>query len=105
VKVPNTRFSFIPALKELGESDQILWGPKDFPEYVINNDFDKRIRAPEVISVDSLESLRPELKENNVMVLRLGKSSAKGTQLGLVKTNSKTQIGLSNSSAGQEYTR
>ncbi|ATX81727.1 hypothetical protein Ga0123462_0858 [Mariprofundus ferrinatatus] len=78
-------FSFNPALSQMDEEDLEFWGPKDFQTYSSENGF-SRINAPTVISIDSLEALRPELKDTNTMVLRLGRSSSSGTQFGLVKS-------------------
>lgn len=69
---------FEPALAELSTSDQSLFGPTSFRDYVRDHDVDTSPRTARYISVDSLADLPSELRESEVMVLRMG-SAADGT--------------------------
>ena len=75
---------FDQALSDLEKDTLAFWGPKSFQEYLSKNNLPK-VNTAQYISVDSLERLNPSLRENDVMVLRLGASKGKGTQFGLVK--------------------
>ncbi len=63
---------FRPALDELAATDQSVFGPTSFRDYVAAHDIDASPRTPRYISVDALEDLEPELRDADVMVLRMG---------------------------------
>ncbi len=69
---------FEPALRELSTSEQRVFGPTSFRDYVTRYDIDASSRTPRYISVDSLGDLSPELRDAGVMVLRAG-SARDGT--------------------------
>lgn len=77
---------FEPALEEMGEHDTSIFGPTSFRDYVSQHDLNASSRTPRYITIDSLSELAPELRETDVMVLRLGSApSGAGTQFLLVK--------------------
>lgn len=69
---------FEPALTALNESDQQVYGPTSFRDYVSTHDVDTTGRTPRYISVDALDELSPALRDAGVMVLRTG-SAPDGT--------------------------
>jgi hypothetical protein len=79
----NSVFDF--ALDLLEELHTGIYGPISFMDYLSELGFPK-FRAPDSISIDSWERLQQSLKDNNCMVLRLGKSSTIGTQFAIVKS-------------------
>lgn len=73
------------ALRELESSGQGFSAPNGFQEYAVRAGFDRE-RTAAKISVDSLDSLAPELKEANTMVFRLGSPpGSKTTRFALAK--------------------
>lgn len=88
---------FVPALDEMSRTGSLIFGPKSFQRYLIENNFPLRLTAP-LVSVDSFELLSPSLRENGVMVLRLGTSpDNRGTQFVLVKTENLSSFFLEDS--------
>lgn len=80
---------FGPAIDELQKSETYYWGPVSFQHYLRRNKLPPKNTA-QYISIDSLEKLPPSLRENDIMVFRLGTSKSKdvkGTQFALVKSN------------------
>jgi len=78
---------FKPAIDGLQKSNENYWGPISFQHYLTVNKLPKKNTA-QYISIDSIERLYPTLRENDVMVFRLGASQSereKGTQFALVK--------------------
>jgi hypothetical protein len=75
---------FDPALSDLTGKELAFWGPESFQDYLARNNL-PQVRTPDYISIDSLDRLHPSLRENDVMVLRLGMSEGKGAQFGLAK--------------------
>jgi len=63
---------FRPALDELAASDQSVFGPTSFRDYVSAHDLDASPRTPRYISVNAFEDLEPALRDADVMVLRMG---------------------------------
>lgn len=77
---------FEPALAEMEERGHPIFGPTSFRDYVSEHGLDVSSRTPRYISIDSLSELAPELREANVMALRMGSaSSGSGTQFLLVE--------------------
>ena len=77
---------FEPALEEMGEHGTRIFGPISFLDYVSKHDLDVGSRTPRYISIDSLRELAPELREANVMALRMGSApDGSGTQFLLVE--------------------
>ncbi len=68
---------FGPAVRELTTSNQQLFGPTSFRDYVSAHNLDVS-RTPRYISVNTLADLSPTLRDAGVMVLRAGTAS-KGT--------------------------
>ena len=77
---------FEPALGELAASDRPLFGPTSFRDYVSDHDLEAGPRTPRYISVDSLEDLSPELREDDAMVFRMGSGDGTGTAFALVES-------------------
>lgn len=77
---------FEPALAEMESRGTSIYGPTSFQDYVSRHDIDVRGRTPRYISIDSLDELPTELRDANVMVLRLGSArTGTGTQFLLVE--------------------
>jgi len=70
---------FEHALAAMERSGQPLFGPTSFRDYVSQHDIETSSRTPRYISVNSLSDLAPELRENDVMVLRVGAADGTGT--------------------------
>ncbi len=70
---------FEDALAAMERSGQPLFGPTSFRDYVSQHDIETSSRTPRYISVDSLSDLAPELREHDVMVLRVGTADGTGT--------------------------
>ena len=70
---------FEHALAAMERSGQPLFGPTSFRDYVSQYDIETSSRTPRYISVDSLSDLAPELREHDVMVLRVGTADGTGT--------------------------
>lgn len=80
---------FEPALQELNLRNWDLYGPESFRDYLKRHDLSTPSRStPQFISVDTLETLAPSLRQAGVMVLRLGEAGDKatGTQFALIST-------------------
>jgi hypothetical protein len=75
---------FLPALDLIKEKDFGTYGPTPLLEYLEKYGFPKTINAPAAISIDSYEKLHQSLKEQDTMILRLGRNG-KGTQFSLVR--------------------
>ncbi|WP_100616867.1 DUF6997 domain-containing protein [Bacillus cereus] len=71
-------------IDQLDNVDQGIFGPVSFLDYLSGLGFPK-LKAPDAISIDSWERLHQSLKNNDCMVLRLGKSTGAGTQFAVVK--------------------
>ncbi|PFI88739.1 hypothetical protein COI86_14120 [Bacillus thuringiensis] len=71
-------------IDQLDNVDQGVFGPVSFLDYLSGLGFPK-LKAPDAISIDSWERLHQSLKNNDCMVLRLGKSTGAGTQFAVVK--------------------
>lgn len=72
---------FEPALDEMEAQNTSIYGPASFRDYVSKHGLDVGSRTPRYISIDSLSELATELREANVMVLRMGSAPAgAGTQ-------------------------
>lgn len=69
---------FEPALNQLAASDQQVYGPTSFRDYISTHDLDTTGRTPRYISIDNLDELTPALRDAGVMVLRTG-SAPDGT--------------------------
>jgi hypothetical protein len=77
---------FDEAIKEMDRSGLTQSNPRNFLDYCKKFNL-KPGRTAEHISIDSLDKLSKELKENQCMVFRLGSiSGEKGTRFGLAKT-------------------
>lgn len=77
---------FGPALEEMESSGSSIFGPTSFQDYVTRHAIDVRGRTPRYISIDSLDELPPELRDADVMVLRMGSArTGTGTQFLLVE--------------------
>lgn len=63
---------FKEAIDEMLEKEMDIFGPMSFQQYLKNNGINNK-RTAQFISVDSLEVLDPELRQNNIMVFRLGR--------------------------------
>lgn len=63
---------FEHAVAEMEQAERPLYGPESFRDYVARHDVDAGSSTPRYISVDSISDLAPELRANDVMVLRLG---------------------------------
>lgn len=68
---------FSKLIQELKLSESQYSFPQSYKTYKEKNNIDSRIMTAAVISIDFLDKLDPELRENNFMVFRLG--SPKGT--------------------------
>ncbi|WP_257132214.1 DUF6997 domain-containing protein [Bacillus toyonensis] len=79
---------FYPALDQIADKNTGIFGPVSFLDYLSGLEFPK-LKAPDAISIDSWERLHQSLKDNDTMVLRLGKSTGAGTQFALVKIKDK----------------
>lgn len=77
---------FNPAIQYMKSENINFYGSLSFQEYLMNNNLPKA-KTAEYISVDSYEKLNKTLKENNTMVLRLGKAEGIGTQFALAKVS------------------
>lgn len=78
---------FTPALQELQESGNLLWGPYNFQKYLAR--IGRSADTARSISVDAYEDLARELRDAETMVLRLGSSSqGRGTDFLLVQGTS-----------------
>ena len=77
---------FEQALAAMEQSGQSLFGPISFRDYVSQHDIETSSRTPRYISVDSLSDLAPELREQDVMVLRVGTADGTGTAFLLVNS-------------------
>ena len=76
---------FEAAINEMIEANSETFGPISFHAYLEANGIPAANPAPN-ISIDSLNKLKPELREAGVMVFRLGNhSGAQGTHFGLAK--------------------
>ncbi|MBE6063823.1 DUF6997 domain-containing protein [Clostridium cochlearium] len=63
-----------------------IFGPISFNKYLKENNI-CNVSTAQNISIDSYEKLNKELRDNNIMVLRLGNAiDSKGTQFALIKT-------------------
>lgn len=83
---------FEPALDEMRECGSPIYGPTSFRDYVSTHDLNASVRTPRYISIDSLSELDPELREANVMTLRMGSApTGSGTQFLLVKAPDKVE--------------
>ncbi|MEC2824664.1 hypothetical protein P9Z56_00135 [Bacillus cereus] len=71
-------------IDQLDNVDRGVFGPVSFLDYLSGLGFPK-LKAPDAISIDSWERLHQSLKNNDCMVLRLGKSTGAGTQFAVVK--------------------
>lgn len=77
---------FKSALDEMESRGGSIYGPTSFQDYVKRHDIDVRGRTPRFISIDSLDELPPELRDANVMVLRMGSArTGTGTQFLLME--------------------
>jgi len=76
---------FKPALRQLADKSQGIFGPFSFQDYLKEHGLPASGTA-ESISIDSYERLPNDLKDNDTMVLRLGESKGTGTQFCLVKS-------------------
>ena len=74
---------FKPALFEMFSNKSQIYGPESFQDYITRNGFSK-VRTATYISIDSFERLPRSLRENSIMVLRLGASEGTGTQFALI---------------------
>ncbi|AGB17591.1 hypothetical protein Halru_3025 [Halovivax ruber XH-70] len=82
---------FESALRELRESAQGVFGPTSFRGYVDRHGIEAG-RTPRHISVDSLADLDPGLRDEDVMVLRMG-SAPDGRGTGFVLVEASDGIG------------
>lgn len=90
IVTPDTIFGL--ALTEMAESGRRIYGPTSFRDYVSRHDLDWSGQTPRYISIDSLNDLAKELREADVMVLRLGSASdGTGTQFALVEARDQIQ--------------
>lgn len=69
---------FGPALDQLAGSDQHVYGPTSFRDYVSTHNLSGSPRTPRYISVDAVSDLELELRDADVMILRMG-SAPNGT--------------------------
>lgn len=77
---------FEPALEEMDREGSSIYGPTSFRDYVTKHGVEVTGRTPRYISVDSIDELALELREEDVMVLRMGSSrTGTGTQFLLVE--------------------
>lgn len=75
-----------PALRELKESNNGFYGPTSFIGYLRENDENPdNYRTAAQLSINKISQLSQALRDNDTMVLRLGRASdGPGTQFGLV---------------------
>lgn len=67
---------FEHALNEMAKEGREFYGPRTFHDYIRETGQTEPKRGPQPhISVDSLKSLKSELRESNTMVLRLGRGT------------------------------
>jgi hypothetical protein len=76
---------FQSVIEEMLRHEQCVSTPRSFQTYLSEIGI-KASNTPTYISVQSFDDLKPELKENHLMVFRLGKSTEdSGTQFALAK--------------------
>ncbi len=63
---------FEPALNTLATSVQQMFGSASCRDYVTEHDLEAGPRTPQCISIDAFDDLAPELREQDIMILRLG---------------------------------
>ena len=79
---------FEPAIEEMEQNNSHIFGPCSFNKYIKVNNLPARGPAP-YISIDSFNKLPNELKENNIMVFRLGSPQGEvHTHFALIKLKS-----------------
>jgi len=77
---------FQNAIESINDSNHEFYGPKSFLDYLSENNLSEKSTAQH-ISVDSYEKLNGTLRENKLMVLRLGSQpDSRGTSFILTKT-------------------
>ncbi|MDP9313213.1 MAG: hypothetical protein M3R24_20405 [Chloroflexota bacterium] len=76
---------FTPALDTLHNQNNCLFGPMSFQHYLLQHQLGTA-KTAQSISIDSLERLHPELRQNDTMVIRLGATTGgTNTQFALAK--------------------
>lgn len=76
---------FENAITQILKNDTKIFEPVSFNKYLEQNKINN-IRTSQNISIDSYEKLNKELKENNIMILRLGNDiDTRETQFALIK--------------------
>ena len=76
---------FYAAISEMSAKGLNIYGPKSFKAYMRENKLPEKGTAAN-ISIDSIEKLNLELKENKLMILRLGaKKGERETSFVLVR--------------------
>jgi hypothetical protein len=63
---------FEPAIHFMNETNANIYSPTSFMNYLNDHNFSSNIKPAPIISIDSIRKLRPELRENEIMVFRLG---------------------------------
>lgn len=76
---------YAPRIESFTQSEYIVSEPESFKAYT-EATLGKSLEPWPYISIDSVQKLRPELKQANMMVLRLGgRSNRKGSYFSLIK--------------------
>ncbi len=82
---------FGPALNDMTASNQQVFGPTSFQDYVSEHELDASPRTPRYISIDAFDDLAPELRDADVMVLRVG-SAPDGTGTAFLLVDAPTSV-------------
>ncbi len=82
---------FEPALNTLAASNQHVFGPTSFRDYVAEHDLEASPRTPRYISIDAFDDLPPELREQDAMVFRMG-SAPNGTGTAFLLVDAPTSV-------------
>ena len=77
---------FESLISSLEQSGYAVSTPQTFKGFLASQDLRTSKRTPEIISINGISDLQPELRENSYTILRLGiPDDAKTTQFSLVK--------------------
>ncbi|MFP9191394.1 DUF6997 domain-containing protein [Natrialbaceae archaeon A-CW1-1] len=82
---------FEPALNTMAASNQQVFGPTSFQDYVAEHELEASPRTPRYISIDAVGDLPPGLREHDVMVLRMG-SAPNGTGTAFLLVDAPTSV-------------
>jgi len=88
---PPNEMVFEPALTAMKRSQNPTFGPVSFRDYVSDHDVDANSRTPRYISVDKFSDLSSELRDEDVMVLRVG-SAPDGTGTAFLLVNAPNSV-------------